>query len=681
MRPINPTLGSEPLRASRISSINTIAKSWDSVLFQQGKSILDFDLNVQQRIVKEQMSELSRMFVDSGFSKAGTLSYSAGKLQIPITRANIFGTYFHVADYNETSGITTASYSVNLSDSTSASAVFVWLEMWFEEIIPENISENIDGSSSAVSQKKETIVHAYGNKDSVNILQNEIRDPVFGAETTRRIQICWRFRSVAEQNPSVYNKGFGNVSASNVVESHNADLLARGGKNSEYANGVTGKTFLRGDESNFDYNYQFTSEPDTHFWVAGTGTAADALALNTVDGRVYALPVCYIYDSSNPTIIDIRDIIKSVVPVLGVAFGTNSPSGFTITSGESVPKTLTVNNGLNLSATDTSEQVNVNFGTGGTVAYVGSSLGNANAGNLTATTVNGLNLTSNSTGFSIGGGTTSKTISISNSLNFSGTDSASINFGSGGTVAYIGNKLNAFAATSSSELASVISDETGTGALVFATSPSLVTPNLGVASATSINKLQITAPSTAATLAIANNKTFTVNNTLTLSGTDGISVAFGTVGGTVAYVGGSLGNANVGALTATTVNGLTLASLSEQGFTIAGGSTSKTLEIDSNIRFAVSSNESISNIITFPNGSGTVVDTSTTQSLTNKTFIDGSTFFQDDTTSTKKMKFELSQVTAGQTRTITVPDKNGTIALVADMITVGKVIALAMVFG
>jgi hypothetical protein len=51
-----------------------------------------------------------------------------------------------------------------------------------------------------------------------------------------------------------------------------------------------------------------------------------------------------------------------------------------------------------------------------------------------------------------------------------------------GTVALTANKLSAFAATTSSELAGVISDDTGTGALVFATSPVLVTPNLGTPS-------------------------------------------------------------------------------------------------------------------------------------------------------------------------------------------------------
>jgi hypothetical protein len=48
------------------------------------------------------------------------------------------------------------------------------------------------------------------------------------------------------------------------------------------------------------------------------------------------------------------------------------------------------------------------------------------------------------------------------------------------------NKLSDFAATSSTELAGVISDETGTGALVFANSPTLVTPALGTPSSATL---------------------------------------------------------------------------------------------------------------------------------------------------------------------------------------------------
>lgn len=55
--------------------------------------------------------------------------------------------------------------------------------------------------------------------------------------------------------------------------------------------------------------------------------------------------------------------------------------------------------------------------------------------------------------------------------------------GGGGGDALVANPLSQFAATTSAQLAGVISDETGTGALVFATSPTLVTPALGTPSA------------------------------------------------------------------------------------------------------------------------------------------------------------------------------------------------------
>ena len=66
-----------------------------------------------------------------------------------------------------------------------------------------------------------------------------------------------------------------------------------------------------------------------------------------------------------------------------------------------------------------------------------------------------------------------------------------------------------------------VTTSTGTGNAVLSTSPTLVTPVLGVASATSVNKLAITAPATAATLTIADGKVLTSSNTLTLAGTDG----------------------------------------------------------------------------------------------------------------------------------------------------------------
>jgi hypothetical protein len=57
---------------------------------------------------------------------------------------------------------------------------------------------------------------------------------------------------------------------------------------------------------------------------------------------------------------------------------------------------------------------------------------------------------------------------------------------SGGGDALTSGNLSQFAATTSAQLAGVISDETGTGALVFANSPTLVTPALGTPSSATL---------------------------------------------------------------------------------------------------------------------------------------------------------------------------------------------------
>lgn len=155
---------------------------------------------------------------------------------------------------------------------------------------------------------------------------------------------------------------------------------------------------------------------------------------------------------------------------------------------------------------------------------------------ITQSTYNGNIWTAGTGTLTIGAG---KTATFSNTLTFTGTDASSIAFGVGGTVAYKGLSLAQFAATTSAELRGIISDETGTGSLVFATSPTLVTPVLGVATATTVNKVTFTPPATSAVLTIADGKTLTASNTLIFTGTDASSVALGT-GGTVAYVANKL---------------------------------------------------------------------------------------------------------------------------------------------
>jgi hypothetical protein len=114
-----------------------------------------------------------------------------------------------------------------------------------------------------------------------------------------------------------------------------------------------------------------------------------------------------------------------------------------------------------------------------------------------------------------------------------------------GTVALTGNKLSAFAATTSSELAGVISDETGTGALVFADTPTFVTPVLGTPTSgtmTNVTGLPLSTGVTG-TLPATNGgtaqSTYTTGDILYASASNTLSkLAVGTTGQVLTIAGG-----------------------------------------------------------------------------------------------------------------------------------------------
>jgi len=323
MKPINPSLGFYPTRVSRVSDINIEGKSWDSVVFQQSKSLLDFDLNVMQRIMRDGISQVSRTLLKSGFINASTVSLTnSTTFVMQDSKVNVLGSIARIATVVGTNLQNTISITAG---SSISNATFVWLELWFQEVIPSNVDETIDGTSvSGSATKKATLVPKYGGEVN-DPLTNELLDSSFGAETTRRIQLRWRLRSNTGKDFTNWDsaangtnpyKGFSAGAASSYAP--DATIVAQGGRISGFA---SGRPFVRADRlssastttvpvfnSVSMADADIAAEGDDRVFIAGNGTAADALLLNTVDGRVYALPIAACYQT---TVIDLRNLVSS----------------------------------------------------------------------------------------------------------------------------------------------------------------------------------------------------------------------------------------------------------------------------------------------------------------------------------------------------------------------------------
>jgi hypothetical protein len=170
---------------------------------------------------------------------------------------------------------------------------------------------------------------------------------------------------------------------------------------------------------------------------------------------------------------------------------------------------------------------------------------------------------------------------------------------------------------------------------------------------------------------MANDKNFVVKNGLNAGGVF--------TAGNTTITGDASVSANLTSNNITITNGLSLGTVTSGAWTatiIAGqyggtgvNNSGKTITLGGNLTtngaFATVLTTTATTSVTLPT-TGTLATLAGTETFTNKTFTDSTTFFQDDGDNTRKVQFQLGNITASNTRTLTVQDASGTLALTSN---------------
>jgi hypothetical protein len=262
--------------------LNPVGRNWEDVIFEAGKAVLDRELNLQQDIdvgAAEQNLDtelpsgwLSSEFLSNSPSDLTLFVGSAGSNVLTLENAlvaNVNGWFFLV---QHTNVINTNTVNLGAAPSGAASARtdLVILEVWRLLIAP---------APSTVGKSPAALIWQQGNvaTDPSNDLTldypDDILDATLGVESTRRVQLQYRLRVIPGVNIFSYPYGLNDpVVVANTVP-----------PNAASPNGISTA-----------YNYvNQSANGDPGLWLAGDGNPANALG--TVDGYMYAIPLCAVF--------------------------------------------------------------------------------------------------------------------------------------------------------------------------------------------------------------------------------------------------------------------------------------------------------------------------------------------------------------------------------------------------
>lgn len=316
-------------------TLNALMRQFQAIVFQEGKPPLDSELNLLSQVHSERIRETVSSLMPSGFLfnpnknkddyeclKEVSNVFYLGKTRPNETNApivaNVNGWFLPIAGTDNSVDLRNL-VKLNPPPLVGTRTDLVFLEVWRSLISPNPATANKSSANS---------IYKYGNtKFGGTQLPDDLNHPDFTFETSKRIQIQYRIR--------VFGSGLSGVNLDQNPDGL-GDIAILGQGNA--TNPVIGYPFINVRES----------EGDPSLWRAGDGVSSNGLG--TIDGYVYAIPICAIFRRN---VDPFSSINLSGNPNQNGSF-ERTPSTRTLVdplSGAKILSTLTLNQNLAWNAT------------------------------------------------------------------------------------------------------------------------------------------------------------------------------------------------------------------------------------------------------------------------------------------------------------------------------------------
>lgn len=247
-------------------TLSALTRQFSNVVWQRGKPPLDSELNLVGQIGWEGLSETIREQMHSGFitdpiqsdkdyvySRAGS-NYFELRPSIAVVNGWVIPVSGTEKSAEEN------AIKLDPPPTEDARTDFVFLEVWRSLLGAFPDTDNKPAGDKV--WKYGNVL--YGGADNPT---DEMIDGLVQFETTKRVQVQHRIRVVSAIDVGTYTEGLGSP-----------NVLAQGTANNP--------------QNGFVFS-SMSSEGDKGLWRAGDGNPSNALG--TVDGYVYAIPICAVF--------------------------------------------------------------------------------------------------------------------------------------------------------------------------------------------------------------------------------------------------------------------------------------------------------------------------------------------------------------------------------------------------